>query len=355
MRSWRSTSTSPGAVRSRAQQQQLVRAVHTAAAHEQETNYAECKSTVELVGGGARGRAVIAKAVLGFSNRDPDVAARAMGGCAYLLAGVAPGELGGVRAVDAATLEAQVAPYVRAWVQWRADYVDVDGSTVLVVTVEPPRWGDPLHPVRKAYLPDSGGPKLVEGAVYVRRHASTEQASAADIDMVSRRAARRPGDELALDVRPAPDAALHALDISADARGAYIAGERMRLLGPPAAIGTMRVPPIGALIGREPRSETDFRDDVERYLADLEVNLANALRARSVVHEVARRTFTSLTRPTAPSPACGSKSFWPAASGRGTGATTRASTPSFLWRRHRTGRRRCSRMQPGRSCRAPGA
>ena len=246
-------------VRSRAEQQQLVRAVYRAAAHEQETNWAEWKSALELVGGGARGRAVIAKAVLGFSNRDPDVAAHAMGGCAYLLAGVAPGELGGVLVIDAAALEAQVAQYVGPRVQWRADYVDIDGSTVLVVTVEPPRWGDPLHPVRKAYLPDSGGPRLVDGGLYVRHHASTEQASAADIDMLSRRAARRPGDELALDVRPAPDVALRALDIGADACGAYVAAERVRLLGPPARIGALRVPPMGALIGREPRQNSATR------------------------------------------------------------------------------------------------
>ena len=99
-----------------------------------------------------------------------------MAGCAHLLAGVSPGELSGVDAVDAAQLEAQVAKYVGRTIDWRADYVELEGKQVLVVTVEPPQWGDPAHPVRKTFnASDRRGPVLQEGTVFVRHQASTDQ------------------------------------------------------------------------------------------------------------------------------------------------------------------------------------
>jgi hypothetical protein len=192
------------AIRSRADQQALVRAVLESPANEQESHYLEWKGPLTLVGKGATGRASIAKAVLGFANRDPSVASRAMGGCAYLLAGVSPGQLCGVEAVDGAQLEAQVATYVGGNVDWRADYVMVDKRSVLVVTVEAPQWGDPVHPARKTFNPSDGrGPAFQEGTVFVRHQASTDPATAADLDMLSRRATRRPGGQLEVEcVRP---------------------------------------------------------------------------------------------------------------------------------------------------------
>jgi hypothetical protein len=156
-----------------------------------------------------------------------------MGGCAYFLAGVSPGELKGIELMDAAQLEGQVAGFVGRDISWRADYVEVDGCNVLVVTVEPPRWSDRVHPARKTYNPEGGGRSaLQEGTVYVRHQASTERATAADMDMLSRRAARRRGDELVVDVRLAPETSLRSVDLSHQAIAAYVEQEKSRLLAP---------------------------------------------------------------------------------------------------------------------------
>lgn len=284
-------------VRSRADQQALVRAVLAASADEQETRWLEWKGPLELDGKDATGRATIAKAVLGFANRDPGVASRAMGGCAYLLAGVAPGEVPGVEAVDAAQLEAQVATYVGRNIDWRADYVEVNHRSVLVVTVEPPQWGDPVHPVRKTFNPsDRRSPVLQRGTVFVRHQASTDPADDADMDMLSRRAARRPGDQLEVAVGPAPETGLRAADVSAGAIERYISQQQARLLAPLAHAG--RQSPhgrggMGSIIGvsgwdGEYRREEDYRAEVNRYVEKLRAELPSVLRARAVLHGLAR-------------------------------------------------------------------
>lgn len=284
-------------VRSRAEQQALVRAVFEARAGTQETDWLEWKGPLELAGKSAGGRAAIAKAVLGFSNRNPDLAARNMDGCAYFLAGVSPGALDGVEVVDAAQLEGQVASFVGRDISWRADYVEVDGSTVLVVTVEPPQWGDPVHPARKTFNPEGGGRSaLQEGTVYVRHQASTERATATDMDMLSRRAARRPGDQLAVDVQAAPETLLRAVDLSDGAIAAYVEQEESRLLSPLSPLmkrmmGTSSAFKQSVLlggIGGEYRREEDYRQEVGEYLDKLREELPAVLRARALLHEVAR-------------------------------------------------------------------
>jgi hypothetical protein len=58
--------------------------------------------------------------------------------------------------------------------------------------------------------------------MFVRHQASTDPATADDIDMLSRRAARRPGDQLEMEVRAAAETSLRAIDLRPDAVEAYI-------------------------------------------------------------------------------------------------------------------------------------
>lgn len=288
-------------IRSRVDQQELVRAVFDAPANEQETHYLEWKGPLALAGKDAAGRATIAKAVLGFANRDPTLAARAMAGCAYLLAGVSPGDLPGVEAVDVAQLEAQVVSYVGRNIDWRADYVVVDERTILVVTVEPPCWGDPVHPVRKTFNPsDRRGPVLQEGTVFVRHQASTNPATAADLDMLSRRAARGPGDELEVQVRAAAETVLRGVEVGAETIEQYVKQQQSYLLAPVASSGRKPGPlsPYGqnvlsgiaglSVLNHEYRSEEKFREEVNGYVDKLRNELPNVLRARAVLHGIAR-------------------------------------------------------------------
>lgn len=268
--------------RSRAEQVAFVEAVRDAPAAESETNYLEWKGALNLSEKAARAK--IAAAVLGFSNRMPDVAARALGGCAYMLVGVEPGALAGVTPVDAAKLEAGLAAYVGANVQWRPDYVEVDGKTVLVVTVEPPRWGEPAHPVRKTFT-DGGNTLLKDGDILVRHHASTDPAKAADIDALNRRAARRSDDELAVDVALLDDTPLRRVDLRPASLDAWVRERSEIMLMSLNRASPMRMLGAAAMMHGEYRSEDKYREEVEKYANELRDTLPDVLLAQSVLHD----------------------------------------------------------------------
>ena len=157
-------------------------------------------------------RATIAKAVLGFANRSPDVAGRVADGCGYMVVSVEPGTVSGVEALDSAKLEAGVVVYTGHGPQWRADYVEVSKHTLLIVTVEPPRWVDPIHVLRKAFLPDDKNGKSMRSAAIYARHAASTEASPADMDVLDARMVRQPGTYLDVSVEPASDRDLVAVD-----------------------------------------------------------------------------------------------------------------------------------------------
>lgn len=177
------------ALRSHHSRVELVEAIVAAPAGTQETQAIEWKSQVDLADRLWRFR--LAKGVLGFANRDPSVAARWFEGCAYLVAGASPGQLAGTEAIDAAKLEDMLAPYLGkgpAGPDWSPDYIEVDGKHVLVITVEPPRAGNPIWTLLKEYAPATGEPPTQAGTVMARHKASTDTASPADIAMLTRRA-----------------------------------------------------------------------------------------------------------------------------------------------------------------------
>ena len=175
-------------VRSLARYRELVLAIYQAPSSEQETNSVEWKGEADLAE--KRWQAEMGRQVLGMANRDAETAAKVMGGCGYILLGVSPGELVGTTVHDTAKIESWISPYVGQSPnapEWAPTYVEVQGEQILVVTVEPPRYGHPAWPCRKDYSPDPRRPgadprqAVRGGAVYVRHKASTREATAADI------------------------------------------------------------------------------------------------------------------------------------------------------------------------------
>ena len=53
---------------------------------------------------------------------------------------------------------------------WGPSYEDVDGKTVLVITVEPPRWGDPVFTFRRGF------DAYRDGDIFIRRAGKTDHA-----------------------------------------------------------------------------------------------------------------------------------------------------------------------------------
>jgi hypothetical protein len=108
----------------------VVRAVAAAPSGELETDWIEWKSDRDL--SATDGRSAAAKSILGFGNRQPELATRYAGGCAYFLVGVQPGSLSGTVVRDAADIEQWLSSYVaKSQPQWSVDYIDVDGRSVL--------------------------------------------------------------------------------------------------------------------------------------------------------------------------------------------------------------------------------
>ena len=164
----------------------LVRAISIAPANESEPDWLEWKREADL--SDRRWQAVIAKCIAGFANRDPAVAKRQADGCAYLVIGVEPGNLGGVSPVDNAKLHAALSRFLRTEVRWSPQYIGFEGQQVLVITVEPPEYGDPIISMLTSYEPRERGASVCrKGDVFIRRHGSTDRATQGDYDMRARR------------------------------------------------------------------------------------------------------------------------------------------------------------------------
>jgi hypothetical protein len=182
------------AIRTLAERVALIEAVANAPSTEPELDWIEWKSTLDL--SLAKDQFNMARHVLGFANRNPDVAAAAVGGCAYLLVGVEPANLQGVSAIDVAKLSTAIDAYTggAAGPRWSPDYIQVRGHTVLVVTVEAPAWGDPIHTLRQGFG------NALPGLPFVRRLGKTEQANPQEMVMLTARASRR-SPQIAISVR----------------------------------------------------------------------------------------------------------------------------------------------------------
>lgn len=221
------------ALRTRHSLTNLVNAILSAPPSTQETRAVEWKSSVDLKRKLWRVR--LAKGVLGFANRDPAVAAQWFEGCAYLVVGAEPDNLVGTTVFDAAKVEDFLEPFVGGGTSgpgWSPTYVSVDGKDVLILTVEPPRLGDPTWPFRRKFT-DPGERPIDDGDIFVRQLASTEKASSADIDMLTRRA-RSAGTRLSgLSVVMKPDASAVPLDLRDSAIEAWVESEREALKLPP--------------------------------------------------------------------------------------------------------------------------
>src|SRR5580704_1098833 len=86
----------------------LVRAV-IAAGPDDESDWVEWKSTLDL--SNKRGCFVVARAVLGLANREPDRAAVTCEGLGYVLVGAEPGNAVGITTIDPATFTSIIEPY----------------------------------------------------------------------------------------------------------------------------------------------------------------------------------------------------------------------------------------------------
>lgn len=129
----------------------------------------------------------IGRAILGFANRMPGVAATQFEGAAYVVVGAEPGVLLGQRVPDSANVVNAIGRYCgQGFPLWDGREVLVEGKTVFVVTVEPPRAGDRIALLQKDFQP-AKGPLVRAGTVFVRQPGATERATKEELESLQDR------------------------------------------------------------------------------------------------------------------------------------------------------------------------
>ncbi|MFD8050140.1 hypothetical protein ACFV5E_42675 [Streptomyces chartreusis] len=283
-------------------QQALIGAVLGASSAD-EARWLEWKSCLDV--SKAEGAFAVSKAILGFANRMPDVAAQWAEGHAYLLVGVEEEALQGVTRHDIEKVDAWLGRYIGDFDRYQFTYVPFDNGEglrhVMLVDVFPPRWGDPVHPLRKEYQ------NFYAGTVFHRYAGKTQPARAAEIDALTdraRRAAKRVNVTVGVAVGavavvpPTGDTRSKILDVlredllkQLDAGRRPTAKDRATGAFPYApAFDVFRVLPPS-----DYRSPDDFRGQVEEYLRDFDA--AMQLSLVQAVHAAGTSLTLKVTNP----------------------------------------------------------
>ena len=246
---------------------ELVQAIATAPLNESEPDWVEWKREADLTN--RRWFATIAKCIAGFANREPRVARQSAGGCAYMICGAEPGKVHGVSPIDNADLHAGISRYVRSAVRWSPQYVRCQGEQVLVVTVEPPEYGDQIVAMLADFQPqERGGNRFREGDVFIRRHGKTEPAKQEDYEMLANRFAGGgvSSGEISVRTLDTVTAVAVARDF-ADIDTWWERQEREFLEPLDKWVPTKITPLLSPIF--ESRSPEEYRSQVTSYLSDL--------------------------------------------------------------------------------------
>ncbi|MFI1195335.1 helix-turn-helix domain-containing protein [Micromonospora sp. NPDC020750] len=245
----------------------LVRAV-SSAEPDDEHLWIEWKSSLDL--STSAGLEQVVKAIIGLANREPAAAGRRAYGYGYLLVGVEPGSINGVVTVDPEKLVGKVRSYVGTAISWTPEYIAVDEKQVLVVIVDPPQPGDPIHILRKQTE------KFKPATIFVRHTGRTDPANPDDFDKLQARLLQRT-PRLQLSVAPVPSTVEKAADIR-ETVSRWVNEHRPGLLAAryrsgKRELGVDLVGARGGLLGQrvpDRRTEEQYAQEVEKYIHDAE-------------------------------------------------------------------------------------
>lgn len=161
-----------------------------------ERYFLELKSDVDL--NTTKGKAKVAKFVLGAANRDPDRAVRRFGGHALMVLGVDKSGVRGVASFEAKDLEKAVSKFIGVpGPMWDHEIVRLSrDALVVVVIVDPPSAKD------QPWTCFSDGEEgLQNGRIYIRADGETREAKGDELRAILNRVkAQQPEADLAVDV-----------------------------------------------------------------------------------------------------------------------------------------------------------
>jgi Putative DNA-binding domain len=256
----------------------LVEAV-VAANSEDESTWIEWKGPLDLRHEPAFHR--LPRNILGFANRDPAGAAHHAEGYAYLIIGAEPGAVPGIDPIDSGDLTARLRAYVGDKITWHSQYVTVQGKHVLVITVDPPRAGDSIHPLRKQMQ------SIQAGEIFIRLGGQTSKARSEHIEMLEQRC-KASASQLSISVSPLGGARIERPADPAPEIEPRLARTRKRLLEatpkPPQTSwnsGRVRLSPEIAS-----SAEAAAAEKIRKYLEDVELYLNEWARAMRLRHDI---------------------------------------------------------------------
>lgn len=204
--------------------QVLLEAIETASPSD-EADWIEFKANVDLTKKAER--PIIAKAIVAFANRDPARATRQLGGRALIVIGLEPGNIVGTSEIDPAQLHDYIQHYLAApQPGWDHQYLTYREKVVLVITVDPPKTGDPIHCI------GSSGDKVRDGEVFVRKVGQSAQATSMDLRMLSERLLAQGSNGLGISVTANAGAGPPLFSIPGQWVEEWIDAERARLMRP---------------------------------------------------------------------------------------------------------------------------
>ena len=253
----------------------LVRAISLAPLTESEPDWLEWKRDAVL--SNRRWQAGMEKFIAGFANRDPNVAKREIGGCAYLVIGVEPGYTSGVNPIDNANLHAGVTRFVRSTVRWSPQYIEHQGKKVLVISIEPPEYGDEIVAILADYHSPAGN-VCRKGDVFIRSHGKTDHATQDDYDMLVQRFSAGAEQADGMSVRASSDVTAIAVASGPDEAGHWLSCQRDELLVPFRRALNGKIRPFP-----ERRTASGYRAKVSSYLSKVAPVLPLKARADAIV------------------------------------------------------------------------
>lgn len=263
-------------LRSPRQLLELAEAIRDAGEHD-ENDWIEWKSSYDLTK--KEVKVAIARHIIGMANRMPERSSATCQGYGYIAIGVEPGNAEGVTSIDLADLDSGLQAYLgHQGPEWSATYVTLDGKTILMITIEPPKIGDQIHTLHKEFN------NYVPGMIFVRRAGRTLQANPGEVLSLTRRATSPEPESQRMTITADPE----EIKIPLWNLNEYIekrVAKREEVLLHPQNAKRRRNNAMG-LASMDSRTEGDYREEVYRYLKKYRKNLNDRAKKAYVRNEV---------------------------------------------------------------------
>jgi hypothetical protein len=212
---------------------ELVKAVKGAAV-EDEAHWIEWKCGPQLAE--KEGCAKAARFILAAANRPNRVADQVVGGCAYLVLGVEPGNVVPTLLPDPAKVDDGLRRFLGTdGPLYGAQILDIAGSPVVVITVEP------TTPDQRPFIArgnfSSSSQIIRDGAIYIRRNGLAQEADSAELAELleaKQRALVRGGPDWALRVEANSNGELMPIAYDHESIESWLQSERTELMSPQA-------------------------------------------------------------------------------------------------------------------------